>query len=97
MWLVATQCVAVFLAAACRNAQAARAALSAAFAGILVSDRYNAYTWVDKERRQLWSDVRFVSSAPVLTGVSAVVAANPFSLVLSECYPILRNRRQSPR
>jgi transposase len=53
IWLVATQCVAVFLAAACRSAQAARAALGAAFAGILVSDRYSAYTWVDQERRQL--------------------------------------------
>ena len=53
MWLVATCCVAVFLAAATRSAQAAKAALGEAFAGILVSDRYGAYTWVDKERRQL--------------------------------------------
>jgi len=53
MWLVATQCVAVFLIAATRSAQAARTALGAAFAGILVSDRYNAYAWVDQERRQL--------------------------------------------
>jgi transposase len=53
MWLVATPCVAVFLAAATRSTQAARTALGAAFAGILVSDRYNAYAWVDPERRQL--------------------------------------------
>lgn len=53
MWLVATQCVAVFLAAATRSAQAARAALGAAFTGILVSDRYGAYAWVDTQHRQL--------------------------------------------
>ena len=53
MWLVATPCVAVFLAAAARNGQAARRALGVAFAGILVSDRFSAYTWVDQERRQL--------------------------------------------
>ncbi|NEX60191.1 IS66 family transposase [Noviherbaspirillum galbum] len=53
MWLVATQCVAVFLIAATRSAQAARTALGTTFAGILVSDRYNAYAWVDAQHRQL--------------------------------------------
>jgi transposase len=53
LWLVATQCVAMFLATASRSAQAARSALGEGFAGILVSDRYGAYAWVDKERRQL--------------------------------------------
>jgi transposase len=53
MWLVATCCVAVFLAAATRSAQAARQALGAAFTGILVSDRYGAYAWVAAQRRQL--------------------------------------------
>ena len=53
LWLVATQYVAVFLAAATRSAQAARAALGEGFAGILVSDRYAAYAWVEAQRRQL--------------------------------------------
>lgn len=53
LWLVATQCVAAFLAAAARSAQAARMALGEGFTGILVSDRYGAYAWVDKERRLL--------------------------------------------
>jgi len=53
LWLVATRCVAVFLAAATRSAQAARAALGEGFAGILVSDRYAAYAWVEAQRRQL--------------------------------------------
>lgn len=73
MWLVATQCVAVFLAAATRSAQAARMALGMAFAGILVSDRYNAYAWVDKERRQLcWAHLlRDFTKIAERSGVSA--------------------------
>jgi transposase len=53
MWLVVAGAVAVFLARASRSAQAARDALGADFAGLLVSDRYTAYAWVDARRRQL--------------------------------------------
>jgi transposase len=53
LWLVATQRVAVFLATATRSTQAAKAALGERFPGILVSDRYGAYAWVDAQRRQL--------------------------------------------
>lgn len=53
MWLVVAGAVAVFLAAATRSAQAAKAALGEGFAGILVSDRYGAYAWVEARRRQL--------------------------------------------
>ena len=53
LWLVVAGAVAVFLAAATRSTQAARAALGEGFAGILVSDRYGAYAWVDAQRRQL--------------------------------------------
>ena len=53
MWLVVAGAIAVFLAAAARSAQAAKTALGERFAGILVSDRYSAYTWVDAQHRQL--------------------------------------------
>jgi transposase len=53
MWLVAAGMVAVFLVALTRSAHAARAALGERFAGILVSDRYSAYAWVDAQQRQL--------------------------------------------
>ena len=53
MWLAVAGVVAVFIAAAARSAQAAKTVLGARFAGILVSDRYSAYTWVDQQRRQL--------------------------------------------
>lgn len=53
MWLVVAGAVSVFLARVTRSAQAARDALGTGFAGILVSDRYGAYAWVDAQRRQL--------------------------------------------
>lgn len=53
MWLVVAGTIAVFLAATARSAQAARTALGERFAGILVSDRYSAYAWIDAQHRQL--------------------------------------------
>ncbi len=54
-----TGAVSVFLARATRSAAAAREALDADFAGILVSDRYSAYTWVDAQHRQLcWAHLQ---------------------------------------
>jgi transposase len=53
MWLMVAGAVSVFLARASRSATAARELLGAGFAGILVSDRYAGYAWVDASRRQL--------------------------------------------
>jgi transposase len=53
MWVAIAGMVSVFMACARRNAQAAKDMLGVGFAGILVSDRYGAYAWVDTERRQL--------------------------------------------
>lgn len=53
LWVVVAGTVAVFLVAATRSTQVARTALGERFAGILVSDRYAAYRWVEAQRRQL--------------------------------------------
>jgi transposase len=53
MWVGIAGMVSVFMARAHRSAEMAKELLGAAFAGILVSDRYTAYTWVDAARRQL--------------------------------------------
>lgn len=52
MWVAIAGMVSVFMARACRSAEMAKALLGSAFAGILVSDRYSAYSWVDAARRQ---------------------------------------------
>ena len=52
MWVAIAGVVSVFMARAARSAEMAKELLGSAFAGILVSDRYSAYSWVDAVRRQ---------------------------------------------
>jgi len=53
MWVAVTSLVAVFLIRPSRATVEAVRLLGEAFAGILVSDRWSAYTWIDAGRRQL--------------------------------------------
>lgn len=53
LWGAVGGLVALFLVRARRNAKVAKELLGAAFAGILISDRWSAYAWVDMARRQL--------------------------------------------
>ena len=53
LWVAVSAHLALFLVRARRSATAAKDLLGAAFAGILVSDRWTAYAWVDVARRQL--------------------------------------------
>jgi transposase len=53
LWVAVTAHLALFIIRARRSGQVAKELLGAAFAGILVSDRWSAYDWVDVARRQL--------------------------------------------
>jgi transposase len=53
LWGAIASTMALFLIRASRGAKVAQELLGAAFAGILVSDRWSAYAWVDVARRQL--------------------------------------------
>lgn len=53
LWVAMTSLMAVFLVRASRGAEVAKELLGETFAGILSSDRWTAYTWVDAARRQL--------------------------------------------
>ena len=53
LWAAVSAHMALFLIRARRSAKVAKELLGAAFAGILVSDRWSAYSWVDPARRQL--------------------------------------------
>ncbi len=53
LWAFVTLSMAVFFAKAHRSAEAAKEALGEGFKGILISDRWSAYLWVDAMRRQL--------------------------------------------
>jgi transposase len=59
LWVAVTGLVTVFLIHASRGAQAAKALLGEAFAGILLTDRWASYNWVACQRRQLcWSHLK---------------------------------------
>lgn len=56
LWVAVTALVTVFLVRVSRSAQSARALLGETFSGILITDRWSSYNWVDAARRQLcWS------------------------------------------
>lgn len=56
MWTALTSAVAVFAIRASRGAKVVAELLGEAFRGLLVSDRWSAYNWLDAARRQLcWS------------------------------------------
>jgi transposase len=59
VWLATTPLVTVFVVLAQRGAQAAQRLLGETFAGILGSDRWSAYNWVEAQRRQLcWAHLK---------------------------------------
>ena len=59
LWVSVTAQVTVFLVRASRGAKAAKELLGESFAGILTTDRWASYNWVDASRRQLcWSHLK---------------------------------------
>jgi transposase len=54
MWVVLSSLYAVFFARASRSKKVAQEILGLGFSGILLSDRYNAYTWVS-QRQFCWA------------------------------------------
>ena len=59
LWLGTTPLVTVFLLAVTRGTKAAKQLLGEAFEGILGSDRWGAYNWVERERRQVcWAHLK---------------------------------------
>ena len=59
LWVAATTTMAVFLIRRSRGGDVARELLGAYFAGILNSDRWSGYAWVDGLRRQLcWAHLK---------------------------------------
>lgn len=72
LWVAVTPLVTFFEVALTRCTQAAKNLLGENFAGILNSDRYASYNWVDIERRQLcWAHlIREFTKISERTGVS---------------------------
>lgn len=59
LWVCVTSLVTVFLVRTGRSKQAAQELLGTGFRGILITDRWASYNWVDTVRRQLcWSHLK---------------------------------------
>jgi transposase len=59
LWVCATPLVAVFLLVTTRSAQGVKQLLGEAFQGIVGSDRWSAYAWLDPRQRQLcWAHLK---------------------------------------
>lgn len=59
LWVTATPLVTVFLLLATRGAASAKTLVGKAFQGIVGSDRWSAYNWLDPARRQLcWAHLK---------------------------------------
>ena len=59
LWVAVAGLVTVFLVRTSRGAQAAKDLLGESFGGILITDRWASYNWVERTRRQLcWSHLK---------------------------------------
>jgi len=59
LWVAATPLVSVFLVLTTRSAKGAHQLLGDAFRGIVGSDRWSAYNWLDPQQRQLcWAHLK---------------------------------------
>jgi IS1 family transposase len=54
LWVAVTPLVTLFQVMLARSTEAAQSLLGEKFSGILNSDRYNAYNWLNVSKRQLY-------------------------------------------
>lgn len=72
LWTLVTASVVVFEVALSRGSAIAKALIGEDYSGIVISDRYSGYSWVDKSQRQLcWAHIkRDLTAMSERTGVS---------------------------
>jgi transposase len=82
LWVMVTPVLTVFQQVLSRSAQAARQLLGDNYGGIVVSDRYSAYSWLPLEQRQLcWAHIkRDLTAIAERSGVSAPVGRDLLEL-----------------
>ncbi len=82
LWVVLTPTLAVFQLALSRCAAVAQELLGESFSGVVISDRYSAYSWLPLERRQIcWAHLkRDLTAIAERCGVSAEVGGRLLEL-----------------
>jgi transposase len=97
MWTALTAAVAVFAIRASRGAAVVAELLGGAFRGVLVSDRWSAYAWLDAARRQLcWSHLkRDFTRIAQRAGASAAIGTQLLD-VTRAIFGLWHNSRDGP-
>jgi len=82
LWVMVTPTLAVFQLALSRCAAVAQELLGESFSGVVISDRYSAYSWLPLERRQIcWAHLkRDLTAIAERCGVSAEVGGRLLEL-----------------
>ena len=82
LWVMVTPVLTVFQQVLSRSAAAARQLLGDNYGGIVVSDRYSAYSWLPLEQRQLcWAHIKLdLTAIAERSGVSAPVGRDLLEL-----------------
>jgi transposase len=77
LWTLVTQSVVVFEVALSRAGEIARTLMGKDYAGIVISDRYSGYSWLDESQRQLcWAHIkRDLTAMSERSGVSNEIGA----------------------
>lgn len=77
LWTIVTATVVVFEVALSRRGDTARQLIGVAYTGIVISDRYRGYEWLDVAQRQLcWAHIkRDITAMCERSGVSAEIGA----------------------
>lgn len=87
VWVAVTSYLACFSIRPGRHKEAAQELLGAAFAGILVSDRYASYHWVGDGRRQFcWAHLRREWQAFAERGGTSAVVGQRLSVLTDELF-----------
>ncbi len=91
LWVLVTPVVSVFTILLSRFQSAAQALIGKPFDGIVVSDRYGAYNWIDINQRQVcWAHLKhdftgIFQRYGVSQASGSLGATNPFVIALAKC------------
>jgi transposase len=59
LWTLVTESVVIFEVALSRSSEIAKSLIGQEYSGIVISDRYSGYSWVDESQRQLcWAHIK---------------------------------------
>jgi transposase len=97
LWVAVTAVATVFTVAASRGSQVIKGVLGEHFDGILISDRWSAYTWMPAERRQVcWAHLKRDFQALVDWGGAAQPIGQAALDVLDHLFDIWHQARDDP-